>query len=80
MIPPTGNWSRVTHLYQFPKKKPIIGEGGRLVPNLDIYLKGYDTPTPKKFITNEQGFRNSYKINLSKNENDLSLFFRQENT
>ena len=73
MIPPTGNWGRVTHLYKFPKKKPITGQGGRLVPNLDIYLKGYDTPTPKKFITNEQGFRNSYKINLSKNKNDLRI-------
>ena len=73
MIPPQGNWGRITHLYKFPLKKPIIGEGGRLAPNLDIHLIGHDSPHPKKLITNSQGFRNLFDFNHLKDNDGLRI-------
>ena len=73
MSTPQGLWGRVTHLYKFRTEEPVLGEGGRLVPNLDIYLKGYEDPKPKKFVTNKQGFRNSYNIDKTKDGKKLRI-------
>jgi len=73
MIPPQGNWGSITHLYGFRSKEPIMGEGGRLVPDLKVHLKGFDSPTPRSFITNSQGFRNSKEFTNPKKEEELRV-------
>jgi len=73
MIPPQGNWGRITHLYGFRSKEPVMGEGGRLVPDLKVHLKGLDSPTPRSFITNSHGFRNNQEFNVSKKQEEYRI-------
>lgn len=72
LIPPQGWWGKVTHLYGFRTSEPIMGEGGRLIPNLKIYLKGIDNPEPRLFVTNSKGFRNSGEISI-KEQGELRI-------
>ncbi len=62
LIPAQGRWGEVTHLYGFPDTEPLIGVGGRLVPNLRIHLKGIDGPEARPFVTNRDGFRNAVEV------------------
>jgi len=73
LIPAQGLWGRVTHKYNFRIKEPIIGPGGRLIPNLNIFLKGLDNHVPRKFITNSDGFRNDIEFKKDKTEDEIRI-------
>jgi len=73
MITPHGDWGRITHLYSFRSKEPVMGKGGRLVPDMKAYLKGLDSPTPRRFITNSQGFRNKIEFINPKNVEEFRI-------
>lgn len=73
MTPAQGWWGRVTHKYKFRIIEPIIGPGGRLIPNLNIFLKGLDHYDPKKLITNSDGFRNDVEFKKDKTKDEIRI-------
>lgn len=42
----------------FPREAPFVGEGGRLLPNLNVHMKSAELPQGALLVTNAQGFRN----------------------
>jgi hypothetical protein len=70
------------HRYQGYKKIPDYGfvvtsslanEGGHLLPNCDLLLKGERFNRPVRFITNSKGFRNSREFVYKANKKTLRL-------
>lgn len=43
----------------FPREEPFLGEGGRLRPNLDLYMASAERLRGATVRTNSQGFRNA---------------------
>ncbi|MAB79957.1 MAG: hypothetical protein CMJ89_11450 [Planctomycetes bacterium] len=56
-------WGRdETFTTSLPKEPPFIGPGGRLRPNLDVYIRSRELPQGVRMKTNSQGLRNATEI------------------
>ncbi len=61
--PITARWGdRHTFALMFPKEPPFTGPGGRLRPNLDLYMNAKDQPQGARLRTNSLGFRNVHEL------------------
>ncbi len=57
----------------FAKEPPYIGPGGRLVPNLDVYMHSKDLPQGARLRTNSLGFRNVDEVPIEKDVGTVRL-------